>query len=413
MATQILNKGISRRRFLSGMVAASAASVVGTSLLAPRNAMAATETKANFSGEVLSGSHWGAFRAKVENGVWVDTVPFEKDKHPTTMIDGVREVVYNPARVKYPMVRLDWLKHGYKSDTTQRGDNRFVRVPWSQALDFFYHEMERIQNNYGPSALYAGHTGWQSVGKLHSAGTMMMRAIGLHGTFLAKMGDYSTGAAQVVLPYVAGAMEVYEQQTSWPLVLEHSDTIVIWGSDPIKNLQVGWLVPDHSPYAYFDQLAEKVKNNEIKVIYVDPVVSDTQKFVGGEQVKVNPQTDVPLMLLSPIRFTPRTFTTKSSWLTTPQASTSSCLTCLVKKTAHQKHRSGQRKSVALTQILSVNLLVRWLLAAPRSSVAGVCSACSMVSSTRGCWLLLPQCLVKLAYRAVASASAGTITMQVQ
>ncbi|SMY33436.1 trimethylamine-N-oxide reductase TorA [Photobacterium andalusiense] len=296
MATQTNKTGISRRRFLSGLAVASAASVVGTSLLAPRKAMAADEVKAAFSGDVLSGSHWGAFRAKVVNGVWTETTPFEKDKNPTDMIKAVREVVYNPARVKYPMIRIDWLKQGYKSDTTQRGNNRFVRVPWSQALDFLYHEMERVQDNFGPSALYAGHTGWQSVGKLHNAGTMMKRGVSLHGTTLGKMGDYSTGAAQVILPYVAGAMEVYEQQTSWPLVLEHTDTIVMWASDPIKNLQVGWLVPDHSPYQYYEQLAEKVKNKEIKVIYVDPVVSSTQKAVGGEQIRVNPQTDVPLML---------------------------------------------------------------------------------------------------------------------
>ncbi|CEO38968.1 trimethylamine-N-oxide reductase TorA [Photobacterium kishitanii] len=296
MATQNNHKGITRRRFLSGLAVASAASVVGTSLLAPRKAMAATDAITGFNGEVLCGSHWGAFRAKVVNGVWTETTPFEKDKNPTDMIKAVREVVYNPARVKYPMIRIDWLKQGYKSDTTQRGNNRFVRVPWSQALDFLYHEMERVQNNFGPSALYAGHTGWQSVGKLHNAGTMMKRGVSLHGTTLGKMGDYSTGAAQVILPYVAGAMEVYEQQTSWPLVLEHTDTIVMWASDPIKNLQVGWLVPDHSPYQYYEQLAEKVKNKEIKVIYVDPVVSCTQKAVGGEQIRVNPQTDVPLML---------------------------------------------------------------------------------------------------------------------
>ncbi len=297
MATENKPQGISRRRFLSGMVAASAATVIGTSLLAPRSALAATgEAKEAFNGEILSGSHWGAFRAKVKDGIWVETVPFEQDPHPTTMLNGLREVVYNPARVKYPMVRIDWLRHGWKSDTTQRGDNRFVRVPWSQALDFFHHELERVQNTYGPSALYAGHTGWQSVGKLHSAGTMMMRAVGLHGTFLAKAGDYSTGAAQVVLPYVAGAMEVYEQQTSWPLVLEHSKTIVIWGSDPIKNLQVGWLVPDHSVYGYYQQLAEKVKKGEIKVYHIDPVKSESAKFFGGDVVPVNPQTDVPLML---------------------------------------------------------------------------------------------------------------------
>ncbi|MCM0148830.1 trimethylamine-N-oxide reductase TorA [Photobacterium galatheae] len=296
MTSHKTHQGVTRRRFLAGMAAATAASVIGGSLLAPRKALAASDAKNTLNKDVLSGSHWGAFRAKVVNGVWVDTVPFEKDQHPTQMIQGVREVVYNPARVKYPMVRLDWLKQGYRSDTTQRGDNRFVRVPWSQALDFFYHELERVQNQYGPSALYAGHTGWQSVGKLHSAGTMMMRAIGLHGTYLSKAGDYSTGAAQVVLPYVAGAMEVYEQQTSWPLVLQHAKTIVIWGSDPVKNLQVGWLVPDHSPYAYYEQLAEKVKNKAIKVIHVDPVVSETQKMIGGEQIRVRPQTDVPLML---------------------------------------------------------------------------------------------------------------------
>ncbi|RXJ74089.1 trimethylamine-N-oxide reductase TorA [Veronia nyctiphanis] len=297
MATELKNTGITRRRFLSGLFAASASAAIGSSLLAPRSVLAAENAaKATPNLDILSGSHWGAFRAKIKDGIWVDTIPFEKDPHPTSMLAGLRETVYNPARVKYPMVRIDWLKHGFKSDTTQRGDNRFVRVPWSQALDFFHYELERVQTTYGPSALYAGHTGWQSVGKLHSAGTMMMRAVGLHGTYLAKAGDYSTGAAQVVLPYVAGAMEVYEQQTSWPLVLEHTDTIVVWGSDPIKNLQVGWMVPCHSTYGYYQQLAEKVKNGDIKVIHVDPVKNETQKFVGGDQIPVNPQTDVPLMM---------------------------------------------------------------------------------------------------------------------
>ncbi|CAH0533051.1 Trimethylamine-N-oxide reductase 1 [Vibrio stylophorae] len=296
MAKSLFDKTISRRRFLQGSAATAAGAFIGASLLVPKSAHAAEKSQPAFTGEVLSGSHWGAFRAQVKDGVWVDTKPFEHDPRPTTMLAGVREVVYNPARVKYPMVRLDWLKHGYKSDTKQRGDNRFVRVSWSQALDFFYFELERVQNTYGPSALYAGHSGWQSCGKLHSAGTMMRRGINLHGTSLSKAGDYSTGAAQVVLPHVAGAMEVYEQQTSWPLVLEHAKTIVIWGSDPVKNLQVGWLMPDHSVYGYYAELAKKVESGEIKVIHVDPVRNETQKMIGGDQIKVNPQTDVPLML---------------------------------------------------------------------------------------------------------------------
>ena len=287
---------MTRRRFLSGVLSASASVAIGSSLLAPRSAMADNETKKPFTGDVIHGSHWGAFRAKVENGIWTKTVPFEKDLHPSSMLEGLREVVYNPSRVKYPMIRLDWLKHSYRSDTKQRGDNRFVRVPWSQALDFFHHELERVQNTYGPSALYSGHSGWQSCGKLNTAGTIMQRAIGLHGTSLAKMGDYSTGSAQVILPYVAGAMEVYEQQTSWPLVLKHTKNIILWGSDPIKNLQVGWLIPDHSVYGYYQELAKKVEAGEINVIHIDPVKNASYKFFGGKQIPVNPQTDVPLML---------------------------------------------------------------------------------------------------------------------
>jgi|GEM_PF-4245070 len=42
------------------------------------------------------------------------------------------------------------------------------------------------------------------------------------GGFVGHLGDYSTGAAQVIMPHVLGTIEVYEQQTSWPLVLENS-----------------------------------------------------------------------------------------------------------------------------------------------------------------------------------------------
>ncbi|SUG17824.1 trimethylamine-N-oxide reductase [Salmonella enterica subsp. arizonae] len=63
----------------------------------------------------------------------------------------------------------------------------------------------------------------------HNASGMLARAIALHGNSVSTGGDYSTGAAQVILPRVVGSMEVYEQQTSWPLVLQNSKTIVLWG----------------------------------------------------------------------------------------------------------------------------------------------------------------------------------------
>ncbi|TKU78981.1 molybdopterin-dependent oxidoreductase, partial [Citrobacter sp. TBCS-14] len=77
---------------------------------------------------------------------------------------------YNPSRVRYPMVRLDWLRKREKSDRSQRGDNRFVRVSWDQALDLFYEELERVQKTYGSSGVFTGLADWQMVGKYHKAG---------------------------------------------------------------------------------------------------------------------------------------------------------------------------------------------------------------------------------------------------
>ncbi len=63
------------------------------------------------------------------------------------MIAGLPDHVHNAARIRYPMVRVDWLRKRHLSDTSQRGDNRFVRVSWDEALDMFYEELERVQNS--------------------------------------------------------------------------------------------------------------------------------------------------------------------------------------------------------------------------------------------------------------------------
>ncbi|MBA3178670.1 trimethylamine-N-oxide reductase TorA [Salmonella enterica] len=282
----------SRRRFLTAMLAVGAASTLAPSPLI-KKAWAAGENPEQW---IQSGSHYGAFEAKVMNGEWVATRPFKHDKYPCDMLNAVREVVYNPSRVRYPMVRLDWLRQREKSDRRQRGDNRFVRVSWDRALDLFYEELERVQKTYGSSGVFTGLADWQMVGKYHKAGGAMDRGLGLHGSYVTTVGDYSAAAAQVILPHVIGSLEVYEQQTSLPLVIEHSQTIVLWGCDPIKNLQIEFLVPDHDAFGYWAQIKEAVKQGKIRVISVDPVRSKTQNYLNCEQLSLRPQTDVALML---------------------------------------------------------------------------------------------------------------------
>lgn len=282
----------SRRRFLSGMLAVGAASALAPNPLISK-VWAAGENPEQW---IQSGSHYGAFEAKVVNGEWTETCPFKHDKYPCDMLNAVREVVYNPSRVRYPMVRLDWLLKREESDRSQRGDNRFVRVSWDQALDLLYEELERVQKTYGSSGVFTGLADWQMVGKYHKAGGAMDRELGLHGSYVTTVGDYSAAAAQVILPHVIGSLEVYEQQTSLPLVIQNSNTIVLWGCDPIKNLQIEFLVPDHDAFGYWQQIKEAVAQNKMRVISVDPVRSKSQNYLGCEQLALRPQTDVALML---------------------------------------------------------------------------------------------------------------------
>lgn len=284
--------GITRRGFLQGMAAGSAAMLIGPGLLS-REATAAITEQGTWK---TSASHWGAINALVKGGTVREVKPFGIDEYPTEMIKGIRGLIYNPSRIRYPMVRLEWLKNRHNGDRTTRGDNRFVRVTWDDALDLFYNELERVQKEHGPSGLYAGATGWRQTGQVHSSGNHMQRAINMHGGSVSKVGDYSTGAAQFILPYILGSTEVYSQGTSWPLILEHSKTIVLWGNDLYKNLQVGWNAETHESYEYLEQLKARVADGSIRVISIDPVRTKTQKYLGCEQLYVNPMTDVAFML---------------------------------------------------------------------------------------------------------------------
>ncbi|MBL4281275.1 trimethylamine-N-oxide reductase TorA [Vibrio fluvialis] len=282
---------ITRRSFLKGVATTSAASIIGPSLLTPITAQAA-ETTGTWK---VSGSHWGAFRAQIYGGKVQAIKPLETDKHPTEMLNGIKGIIYSPSRVRYPMVRLDWLKkHKYSAET--RGNNRFIRVTWDEAIDLFYRELERVQKQYGPWALHAGQTGWNQTGAFHNCTAMMQRAVGMHGNYITKVGDYSTGAGQTIMPYVLGSTEVYAQGTSWTEILEHSDNIILWANDPVKNLQVGWNCETHQSFGYLDQLKEKIAKGEVNVVSVDPVKNKTQRFLQNDHLYINPQTDVAFML---------------------------------------------------------------------------------------------------------------------
>lgn len=279
-----------RRRFLQGSAGAMALAAMPMSTLTLFNRGMAAEPKTK---KILSGSKWGVFHATIQDGEAVKFEPWELDPKPTPMLSGVRDSIYSDSRIRYPMVRRSWLEHGPGSHPEKRGKEEFVRVSWDKATKLVADELNRVKEQYGHQSVFGGSYGWKSSGKLHNCRTLLHRFLNVTmGGFVDGVGDYSTGAAQVILPYVTGSLEVYEQCTTYPVMKEHTELVVLWGCDPFNTCEIDWLIPDHGYYEGFKSLKEA----GVKTISIDPVQTETNKFMEGEWIAPRSETDTALML---------------------------------------------------------------------------------------------------------------------
>ena len=159
---------LTRRSLLEAGIASGLLGMSGAPFLVP-GARAAEQV----SEEILTGSHWGAFRMKVSEGRIVGIRPWENDPRPAATLEGILDSVYSPTRIRYPMVRRAYLEHGPGTDPDGRGDGDYVRVSWDQALNLVVAELKRVAQNYGPTATFAGSYGWMSPGKLHNCQALL------------------------------------------------------------------------------------------------------------------------------------------------------------------------------------------------------------------------------------------------
>jgi len=88
--------------------------------------------------------------------------------------------VYSPARIRYPMMRVDFDPNGERNPQN-RGVSKYKRISWDQALDIITSEMKRIKEKYGPTAiLYQSdqHGENKVVQACHGAGRRLFRLWG-------------------------------------------------------------------------------------------------------------------------------------------------------------------------------------------------------------------------------------------
>ncbi|OCW56365.1 trimethylamine-N-oxide reductase TorA [Hoeflea olei] len=288
-AQNLITGSLSRRRFLTATSTLAAIGAASAILPAGVTRAFAAEGKK----EILSGSHWGAFWGAVEDGRFTGVRPWEKDPNPNPALPGVQDMVYNAARIKYPMVRRSYLENGPKAERDSRGSGDFVRVSWDQALDLVAKEIQRLQDEEGPWSIYTGTYGWRSSGRVQNPQNMLKKLMNLKGGAVFSTGDYSKGALAGIMPYILGQIDAEGPQTSHRSVMENSDLIVFWASDPLKDNRISAGVPDHGEKRWFDDMKAKT---ELKKIFINPVNIELCKEVQGEWLPARPHADIPLAL---------------------------------------------------------------------------------------------------------------------
>jgi len=239
-------------------------------------------------------SHWGAFNALVHDGRLVGVEPFEKDSHPSPIIDSIPDALYSDTRIAQPVVRKSWLEQGPGAHPQRRGAEPFVAVSWEQALALVAGELDRVRKQHGNSAIFGGSYGWSSAGRFHHAKTQLHRFLGCLGGFTDQVFSYSNAAGHAILPYLFGDKTLSRGPfTSWDSIARDCDLFVSFGGLGLKNTQVepGGM-GEHGTHRWLAKLADA----PVQFVSITPIKDDTAAYLDAQWIAPRPCTDVALML---------------------------------------------------------------------------------------------------------------------
>ncbi|MEE8399560.1 MAG: molybdopterin-dependent oxidoreductase [Desulfobacterales bacterium] len=180
-----------------------------------------------------------------------------------------RQRVYAPDRLQYPMRR-----------TGERGEGKFERISWDEALDAVAGELNRVKETYGPAAiLYVSGGGdlsmlhnWKTVHRLlcmHGGCSMMWGYASNEGATYASMATYghpAGGSTQDDLP--------------------NSQTIILWGTNPAVTIQ-------GAGTSFF---LAKAREAGARIISVDPYYTESAAICADQWIPIRPGTDTAMLV---------------------------------------------------------------------------------------------------------------------
>ena len=240
----------------------------------------------------LTASHWGAGIVETEDGKIVAVKPHPDDPNPSPINDNIAGSLNGRARVLRPAVRASWLENGPGGGT--RGKDTFVEVSWDKAMDLICCEINRVKDNYGNRAIFAGSYGWSSAGRVHHAQSQLKRFLNAQGGFTRSEGNYSYNTALVLMPYIVGPYRKHvAQATRWSVVAEHADLVVMFGGMAARNTQVsdGGI----AKHRMMDNLTACAKAG-VRFVNFSPLKTDASDVLKAEWLPPKPGSDTAVMM---------------------------------------------------------------------------------------------------------------------
>ncbi|MEE8471706.1 MAG: molybdopterin-dependent oxidoreductase [Dehalococcoidia bacterium] len=181
-----------------------------------------------------------------------------------------RQRVYAPDRLLYPMKRAG-----------ERGEGRFERISWDEALDTVAGKLLEVKDKYGPGACYFyGASG--NMATFHGYRRAFTRLLNMFGGFTSRWGIASFEGLSFASRYTYGTMTAGNSRED----LMNSRLIILWGINSADaRFRTG------TSYALI-----RAREKGVRIVCVDPRFTEAAATLAEAWLPIRPGTDAAVLI---------------------------------------------------------------------------------------------------------------------
>ena len=181
-----------------------------------------------------------------------------------------RQRVYAPDRLKYPLKRVG-----------KRGEGKFERIPWDEALDEVASRLKRVKADCGCESIfyvpYSGNTGTF----LHSQ-LAVNRLLTMFGGFTPVWGSASFWGNLFASNITYGTLTTGHTRDD----LLNARLIIMWGWNPAESIQS----------TNTSLFLARAKEAGIPIVSIDPRFTDSAAAFARQWIPIRPGTDTAMLI---------------------------------------------------------------------------------------------------------------------